>query len=99
MIANARNGRHAQAIARAVDAAMKQSGRLRRNVAGMEGESNWVLLDFDDVVLHVFQHEARSFYDLENLWADVPRLPYQPRETSGDVSSGWESFPDSTGTL
>jgi len=78
---------------------MKQSGRLRRNMAGIEGDSNWVLLDFNEVVLHVFQTDARAFYDLENLWADVPRVPFEPSETSRDTSGEWESIPDSTGTL
>ena len=87
VIANARNTRHARAIASGVDYAMKQTGRLRRNAAGVTGESNWVLLDFDDVVVHIFQADARAFYDLENLWADVPRVAYEPSETPSDVST------------
>lgn len=99
VIASARNTRHARALASAVDYDMKQSGRLRRNAAGVEGESNWVLLDFDDVVVHIFQADARAFYDLESLWADVPRVEYESTGTPGDGSEDWESIPDSTGTL
>lgn len=42
---------------------------------GSEGQGNghWVLLDYGDVVVHLFEQEARSFYDLEGLWADAPR--------------------------
>jgi len=103
VIASARNARHARALAGAVDSAMKQSGRLRRNSAGLEGEGNWILLDFDDVVVHVFQSESRAFYDLESLWGDVPTVEFEPEPTPAeptrDVSAGWEPFPDSTGTL
>jgi len=99
VIASARNTRHARALASAVDYEMKHSGRLRRNAAGVEGQSNWVLLDFDDVVVHIFQADARSFYDLESLWADVPRVHYESGEPPADGSEDWESVPDSTGTL
>jgi ribosome-associated protein len=43
---------------------------------GYEGES-WVLLDFVDVIVHIFSDEARRFYDLENLWGDAPRVPWE----------------------
>ena len=80
VIATARNDRHAQAIARELLRAGKAAGHLRRHAAGLEGESGWVLLDFDDVVVHVFVAEKRDFYALEALWSDVPRLDYAPKE-------------------
>jgi ribosome-associated protein len=42
-------------------------------VEGYEG-GRWILIDYGDVVAHVFNREARGFYDLEGLWADAPRL-------------------------
>lgn len=44
---------------------------------GMEGLSNarWVLEDFNDVILHVFEAGTREFYQLEKLWLDAPRIP------------------------
>lgn len=77
VIATVRNTRQAQAIARELDLEVKHTrGRRKRNVGGLETEdSNWVLLDFDDVVVHLFLPEARAYYGLESLWADAPRLP------------------------
>ena len=43
---------------------------------GQEGET-WMLIDFVDVVLHVFNAESRAFYDLDNLWGDAPRVQWQ----------------------
>jgi ribosome-associated protein len=96
VVASARNPRHARAIASEVVYAMKQLARPCRHAAGNEGESNWVLLDFDDVVVHIFQDEARAFYDLESLWADVPRLEFTPARRAAGDASVWESLPEST---
>ncbi|MHC4513940.1 MAG: ribosome silencing factor [Planctomycetota bacterium] len=84
VIATARNTRQALAIARELDAAVKRgplhdAGLTRLNVAGMEGEGNWILLDLDLVVVHIFTAETRALYDLENLWADAPRVGLTPQ--------------------
>jgi ribosome-associated protein len=65
--------RQVQAIAAAVQERMKKSGILP---LGMEGESagKWILLDYADVIVHIFYQPIREFYDLERLWADVPRM-------------------------
>lgn len=80
VIATVQSTRQAQAIARELDLEHKaRRGRRRRNAGGLETEeSNWVLLDFDDIVVHLFLPEARTYYGLEALWADVPRLPFTP---------------------
>ena len=80
VVATVQSTRQAQAIAREIDQEVKdQRGRRRRNTGGLETEdSNWVLLDFDDVVVHLFLPEARKYYGLEDLWADVPRVPFTP---------------------
>jgi ribosome-associated protein len=95
VIVTARNDRHAQAIARELLRAGKAAGQRRWHAAGLEGESGWVLLDFDEVVVHVFVAERRDFYALEALWSDVPRVPFEAKErpagrtldTFGDT--GW----------
>ena len=84
VIASGRNARHARALAAEVAHTMKQQGRLCRNRANGDGESRWALLDFGDVVVHVFQDDARAFYDLEGLWADVPRIEWTPAPPLSD---------------
>lgn len=76
VVATIRSTRQSQAIAHELDLDVKHlRGRRKRNQGGMESEdSNWVLLDFDDVVVHLFLPEARTYYGLESLWADAPRL-------------------------
>jgi ribosome-associated protein len=86
VVATVQSTRQAQALAKELDLENKANrGRRRRNTGGLETEeSNWVLLDFDDVVVHLFLPEARQYYGLETLWADAPRLPFTPapvRET------------------
>jgi ribosome-associated protein len=45
--------------------------------SGMDGES-WMLIDFIDVVMHIFSPESRNFYDLDNLWGDATKVEWQP---------------------
>lgn len=111
VLASAKNNRHARALGSELVRTMKRNGRLCRHNAGMDGESKWVLLDFDEVVIHIFQEEARAFYDLEGLWADVPRVEFTPEDRPAteaeplqEGASVWEhlpetSFPDSGGVI
>ncbi|MBL4902762.1 ribosome silencing factor [Desulfocapsa sp. AH-315-G09] len=73
IIMSGRSSRHVQGLAEAMEKAMRSK---RISAAKAEGikEGMWVLLDFDDVVVHIFYHEQRSFYDLEGLWHDAPRV-------------------------
>jgi ribosome-associated protein len=77
IIATVQSTRQAQSLAKEVEMEHKQlRGRRRRNGASDAPESNWVLTDFGDIVVHLFLPEAREYYGLESLWADVPRLPF-----------------------
>lgn len=80
VVATVQSTRQGQSLAKELDLDHKaQRGSRRRNTGGLETEeSNWVLLDFDDIVVHLFTPEARAYYGLEALWADVPRLPFTP---------------------
>ena len=56
---------------------LKQVDRRPLRREGMD-DGSWVLLDYGDVIVHVFDEETRSYYDLERLWADAPRLTFEP---------------------
>lgn len=70
VICSATSERHSQSVADAVEATMKS---LHRSPVSAEGRSSgrWILLDYGDVVFHVFLDEARRFYALERLWGDA----------------------------
>ena len=68
----------------------KVSKELKDKPWGVEGTENaeWVLLDYVDVVVHVFQKEKREFYDLEGLWGDAKRIELNPEEIRDKAASG-----------
>ncbi|MCA8970900.1 MAG: ribosome silencing factor [Planctomycetes bacterium] len=70
VLVTAESRRQAQAIASAIDTTMKHAGVPKARIEG-HADGWWILLDFDTVVIHVFQDEARSFYALDKLWADA----------------------------
>ena len=63
-----------RAIADSVTESLKAKGIRVNSVEGYE-DARWVLLDYVDFVVHIFDPETRSFYQLDKLWADVPALP------------------------
>jgi ribosome-associated protein len=65
-------------IARRVETALAKHGGKRINRP--DGESSWVLADFGDILVHVFDARARDFYRLEDLWGDAPRVPWEHRK-------------------
>ncbi|HXH56129.1 ribosome silencing factor [Iamia sp.] len=78
VITSAPNVRLVKAIVDDVEARVAADGGPRpRRVEGLD-DARWVLMDYGDWVVHVFLDEARAFYDLERLWADVPRLEWAP---------------------
>ena len=79
LICSGETDRQVQAISGAVQEYLKKEGILPM---GVEGEANaqWVLLDYDDVVISIFQAQTRAFYDLENLW-EAPRMEIDGSKT------------------
>jgi ribosome-associated protein len=73
VIATARNERQAKAIANELRRALKQDELLPARVEG-EQEAEWILLDYLDVVVHVFTPETRERYRLEQLWGEADRV-------------------------
>ena len=75
LLLSGRSDRHVQAVADAVMEIVKKTrGKLPLGVEGKR-DGQWTLIDFGDVVVHVFYHPVREFYDLEGLWVDAPRVP------------------------
>ena len=73
VIMSGRSTRHVQGLAEAISGELRAKRISSTHSEGIR-EGLWVLLDFGDVVAHVFYHESRTFYDLEGLWHDAPRI-------------------------
>jgi len=67
------SNRQVGAITEAISKALSRRGEKPLGIEGLQ-EGRWVLMDLADVIVHVFQEEVRSHYDLERLWSDAPRL-------------------------
>ena len=74
VLCSATSSRRAQTIAERVEEALRPTGARLWHREG-DPEGGWLLLDYGSVVAHIFQHEARAFYQLERLWYDAPRVP------------------------
>ncbi len=74
VIATGNSDRHVRSIVDGVEALLAQHGERPIGIEGRE-EGCWVLMDLNDVIVHVFQREAREHYGLERLWGDAPELP------------------------
>ena len=75
VVCSGRSSTHVASIADAVRVAMKAEARLLH--AEGAPESGWVLLDYGDVLVHVFLEETRLYYALERLWGDAPSVPLE----------------------
>jgi ribosome-associated protein len=75
VIASGRTPRQTQSIAEEIQQKLKRDRVLPRRVEGFR-QGDWILLDFLDVVVHVFTPEARAYYRLEALWGEVPSESY-----------------------
>jgi ribosome-associated protein len=69
IIAGGTNINQVQAMADNVQEVLGRAGHMTKNVEGYE-TGNWILLDFGDIIVHVFDNENRLFYDLERIWRD-----------------------------
>lgn len=74
VLASGGNQRQVQAIADEVARVMKEAGDPPNSVEGYEN-AEWVLLDFGDMVVHIFSEKAREYYELDRLWRDAPEIP------------------------
>lgn len=69
---------HLKAIAGEIEQQLREEDNIR--AASIDGfpSSQWIVLDYLQVIVHIFHKEKRGFYSLEDLWNDAPRLAWQP---------------------
>jgi ribosome-associated protein len=78
VITSGTNTRQVRTICDEIELAVKrEDGTAPVRVEGLDGAS-WVLLDYGDLVVHVFLQETREYYALERLWADAPHIAWEP---------------------
>jgi ribosome-associated protein len=78
VITSGTNTRQVKTICDEIELALKREGGVGpRSVEGLD-DASWVLLDYGDLVVHVFLNETREYYALERLWTDAPRIVWEP---------------------
>lgn len=75
VIASGTSDRQVQAVAESVRLGLKQKHETQPLAVEGEQEGRWILLDYGDVMVHVFQEPVRSFYDLDGLWREAAEVP------------------------
>ena len=80
LILSGTSTRQTQALAAHLDETLGKSGIQPRGIEGMD-PGLWILLDYNEVIVHIFYESVREFYDLEGLWIEAPRLPLSSDET------------------
>ena len=73
LVASGASSRQVQAISQHMARRMREEGFKPIGIEG-EQEGHWVLMDYGDVVVHIFYQPVREFYDLEGLWTEAPRV-------------------------
>ena len=77
VICSGRNNRQVKTIVDEVELQVRRAtGRSPLRTEGLR-DLHWVLIDYGDFLVHVFLEETRSYYDLEHLWGNAPRVPWQ----------------------
>jgi ribosome-associated protein len=76
VIATGTSRRQIHTLAEEIDAGLRAEGDTRLGIEGYEA-SKWVVQDYGDVVIHVFDPDTRDYYKLEELWADAPRVDWE----------------------
>ena len=87
VICSASSDRHVRTVVDEVERALRDRERKPVRREG-ETEGRWVLLDYVDLVVHVFAEAEREFYDLERLWRDAPRVPVEDAAPQGQAAGG-----------
>ena len=91
LICSGRNERMVQAIADEVEERLLEDGAKRLRQEG-RADGRWILLDFGDIVVHVFHEEERLFYQLERLWRDCPLISLPAKLLNGSDANTQEGL-------
>jgi ribosome-associated protein len=83
LIASGKSSRQVQAIAEHLERRMKAEGFIPFGSEGKR-EGHWILLDYSDVIVHLFYQPVREFYDLEGLWVEAPRVEIAENEVRSE---------------
>jgi ribosome-associated protein len=75
LLCSGKSDRQVQAIAQGIEETLKKKGIRPLGEEGMS-EGRWILIDYEDVVVHIFLEPVRKFYDLEGLWIDARRIDF-----------------------
>lgn len=73
VICSANSDKQVKAVAREIEERLSEYGVESRRTAGMD-DARWVLIDYADVIVHVFHKRERDYYDLERLWSDAEKI-------------------------
>ena len=73
VLCSANSDKQVRAVARAIEDKLAEKGIEPKRMAGMN-DAKWVLIDYADVIVHVFQKRERDYYDLERLWSDAEKI-------------------------
>lgn len=79
VVMSATSDRHANAVAKNIDTELAQKGTKAHSIEGLP-QGAWVLMDYGDVVVHIFHQDTRGYYDLEALWYDADRVELVDRK-------------------
>jgi ribosome-associated protein len=91
LIISAGNSRHTRRIAEEIGQGLAKHKVKPLNISGLT-EGNWILMDYDDFVVHIFTEEYRGYYDLERLWRDSKIIRFLPRRKKAEESQDEEMF-------
>ena len=75
IVATGNSSTQVKALSDEVDRVLSSEGIEPKRIEGLSGAS-WILMDYYEVIVHIFQKETREFYQLERLWADAPVIPF-----------------------
>jgi ribosome-associated protein len=94
IICSGRSDRQVQSIAQGIEENLHRAGEAPLSLEGMN-RGHWVLMDYTDVVIHIFYQPVREFYDLDGLWGHAPRveLPEPYSTLAGQFQTAADQLP------